>query len=166
MQTNRRTEMVDRWHVSGTHRRQGGFPRLLKQTVPAAPSFMEKFWKRISLGRSGDSSDYYEYTIQLTDGTSYRFTDNLTPPVSQLGRHLEQEVTRRLLPAAIATVDGGAEMVWEEAAAAKGQGEGKGLRVSRSQVSVVWMDGGYDTLALPLVDVVLVSLDEEQLTIL
>jgi len=42
MDTNRRTELVDRWHVSGTHRRQGGFPRLLTQTVPAAPSCMEE----------------------------------------------------------------------------------------------------------------------------
>lgn len=67
---------------------------------------IEKFWKCIHVGRSADSSDFYEYKIQLADGTSYRFTDNLTPAVSQLGRYIEQEVTRLLLPPAIVTCAG------------------------------------------------------------
>src|SRR5215469_14531667 len=70
---------------------------------------IEKFWKHIQIGRSPDSSDIYEYRIQLTDGASYRFTDNLTPTVANLGRHIEQEVTRLLLPPVIAACAGGAE---------------------------------------------------------
>jgi hypothetical protein len=73
------------------------------QTVIARWDQIEKFWKKVSIGRSGDSTDSYEYKIQLADGTFYRFTDNLSPSVSQLGRCIELEVTRLLLPPAIAT---------------------------------------------------------------
>ncbi len=111
---------------------------------------VEKFWKDIHIGRSADSGDSHEYKIQLTDGTFYRFTDNLNPVVSNLGRHIEQEVTRLLLPQAIATCTGGTEMSWD------------GLRVSPSLL-IVDMD---DTpTSLPLVDLELVTLDEEHLTI-
>jgi hypothetical protein len=122
------------------------------QTVVARWDQIEKFWKIVSIGRSGDSTDSYEYKIQLTDGTLHRFTDNLSPSVSQLGRHIEQEVTRLLLPPAIARCDGGSEMSWDG-----------GLRVSTSLLSV---DGESGHTSLPLDDVELVSLDEEQLTIL
>src|SRR5258708_11778700 len=71
---------------------------------------IEKFWKIVSIGYDGDSSDSYEYKIQRNDGTLYRFKDNLTPAVSHLGRHIEQEVTRLLLPVSIATSAGGAEI--------------------------------------------------------
>jgi hypothetical protein len=122
------------------------------QTFAARWDQIEKFWKIVSIGRSADSTDTYEYKIQLADGTSYRFTDNLSPSVSQLGRHIEQEITRLLLPTAIARCESGGQMSWDG-----------GLQVSRSQVSV---DEGSDHRLLPLNDVEVVSLDEEQLTIL
>ncbi len=48
---------------------------------------IEKFWKIVSIGYDGDSSDSYEYKIQRNDGTLYRFKDNLTPAVSHLQCH-------------------------------------------------------------------------------
>src|SRR5258708_31441207 len=48
---------------------------------------IEKFWKIVSIGHDGDSSDSYEYKIQRNDGTLYRFKDNLTPAVSPLQCH-------------------------------------------------------------------------------
>jgi hypothetical protein len=122
------------------------------QTVVARWDQIEKFWKIVSIGRSGDSTDSYEYKIQLTDGTLYRFSDNLSPSVSQLGRRIEQEVTRLLLPPAIARCEGGGQLSWDG-----------GLRVSLSQLSV---DRDMDHIELPLDDVELVSLDEEELIIL
>jgi hypothetical protein len=122
------------------------------QTVIARWDQIEKFWKNVSIGRSGDSTDSYEYKIQLSDGMLFRFTDNLSPPVSQLGRHIEQEVTRLFLPPAIARCDGGAQMSWDG-----------GLEVSLSLLSV---DGESGYISLPLDDVEVVSLDEEWLTIL
>jgi hypothetical protein len=122
------------------------------QTVVARWEQIEKFWKIVSIGRSGDSTDSYEYKIQLSDGTLYRFTDNLSPSVSQLGQRIEQEVTRLLLPSAIASCDDGRQMSWDG-----------GLRVSLSQLSV---DADSGHRSLPLDDVELVSLDDEQLTIM
>jgi hypothetical protein len=122
------------------------------QTVVARWEQIEKFWKIVSIGRSGDSTDSYEYKIQLSDGTFYRFTDNLSPSVSQLGQRIEQEVTRLLLPSAIARCDDGRQMSWDG-----------GLRVSLSQLSV---DADSDHRSLPLDEVELVSLDDEQLTII
>jgi hypothetical protein len=122
------------------------------QTVIARWDQIEKFWKIVSIGRSGDSSDSYEYKIQLSDGALYRFTDNLSPSVSQLGRQIEQQVTRLLLPPVIARCDGGAEMSWDG-----------GLRVRLSQLGVD-RDSGHD-MSLPLDEVEAVTLDEEQLSI-
>ena len=109
---------------------------------------IEKFWKIVSIGYDGDSSDSYEYKIQRNDGTLYRFKDNLTPAVSHLGRHIEDEVTRLLPPPAIASCAGGAEMTWD------------GLQVSSYLLS---MDGGHRSLSLDEVE--LVTLDEEHLAI-
>ena len=67
---------------------------------------------------------------------------------TQLGRHIEDEVTRLLLPPAIASCAGGAEMTWD------------GLQVSSSLLSV---DGGHRSLSLDEVE--LVTLDEEHLAI-
>jgi hypothetical protein len=127
-----------------------------EQRVIARWDQIEKFWKIIRFVPDANS-DSYAYKIQLTDGTVYRFTNNLAPEVhlgpptvSQLGRRIEQEVTRVLLPPAIAACDAGAELTWDR------------LRLSQSQLSVD-RDGGHTSL--PLDDVERVTLNEERLTI-
>jgi hypothetical protein len=121
-----------------------------EQRVIARWDQIEKFWKNVQIGRSPDSSDYFEYNIQLTDGTYYRFTDNLDPGVSNLGRRIEQEVTRLLLPQAIASCTGGTEMSWD------------GLRVSPTLLTV---DRDDVHRSVPLDDLEVVTLDEEKLAI-
>ena len=127
-----------------------------EQRVIARWDQIEKFWKIIRYGPEGNDTSY-AYKIQLTDGTVYRFSDNLAPEVrlglptvSQLGRRIEQEVTRVLLPPAIAACDGGAELTWDR------------LRLSQSQLSVD-RDGGQTSL--PLDDVEWATLGEERLTV-
>lgn len=127
-----------------------------EQRVIARWDQIEKFWRIIRFGPEGNDT-YYAYKIQLTDGTVYRFTNNLAPEVqlglptvSRLGGRIEQEVTRVLLPPAIAACDGGADMTWDR------------LRLSQSQLRVD-RDGGQTSL--PLDDVERVTLHDEWLTI-
>jgi hypothetical protein len=127
-----------------------------EQRIIARWDQIEKFWTIIRHGSEGNDT-YYAYKIQLIDGTVYRFTNNLgpevqigSPAVAELGQRIEQEVTRVLMPRAIAACDEGAEQSWD------------GLRLSQSLLTV---DRDSGPISLPVDDVDRVTLGDEQLTI-
>ncbi len=72
---------------------------------------MERIWKDLDVGRKGISAR--SYTVRRSDDTLFVFTAELKN-VEALGRLIEIEITRRLLPRALASYQAGAPVVFDE----------------------------------------------------
>lgn len=72
---------------------------------------MERIWKDLDVGRKGSS--VRAYTVRRSDDTLFVFTGELKN-VEALGRLIEIEITRRLLPRALASYQAGGPVVFDE----------------------------------------------------
>jgi hypothetical protein len=72
---------------------------------------MERVWKDLDVGRKGPYTR--SYTVRRSDNMLFVFTSELKN-VEALGRLIEIEITRRLLPRALASYQAGGPVVFDE----------------------------------------------------
>jgi hypothetical protein len=87
---------------------------------------MERVWKDLEVERKGSLS-VRAYTVRRSDDTLFVFTGELKD-VETLGRLIEAEITRRLLPRALAAYHAGGPVVFDEVVVS---GYGIGVRPGR-----------------------------------
>jgi hypothetical protein len=87
---------------------------------------MERIWKDLEVERKGSFS-VRAYTVRRSDDTLFVFTGELKD-VETLGRLIEKEITRRLLPRALAAYHAGGLVVFDEVVVS---GYGIGVRPGR-----------------------------------
>lgn len=87
---------------------------------------MERIWKDLEVERKGSLS-VRAYTVRRSDDTLFVFTGELKD-VETLGRSIEAEITRRLLPRALAAYHAGGPVVFDEIVVS---GYGIGVRPGR-----------------------------------
>ncbi len=93
---------------------------------------ISSFWKDVQTDNKGDSS--FSYKVQCKDSSTFLFTQELGA-VERLGQRIEREVTRRLLPQAIATYDKGTFVAFDEIAI-----DVQGIRVMHKDTPLLWDD--------------------------
>ncbi|MBA2678992.1 MAG: hypothetical protein H0U76_11435 [Ktedonobacteraceae bacterium] len=108
---------------------------------------VEALWKDVSLSHGSDSSDTYQYTLVRNDGVKLEYSNKITD-IELLGRKIEQEVTRHLLPAALAAATAGHNVVFGD------------ITVSTHTISA---EAGRKTL--PFSELEHIAMDEEVLDI-
>lgn len=96
---------------------------------------VEGLWKDVRVvGRRGKQETRRTYIVQCVDDTLVRFDDEITD-IEKLGSLLEDAITRRLLPRAIATYEAGATVVFAELAV-----NARGVMVKRARQMLPWQD--------------------------
>ncbi|MBA2676873.1 MAG: hypothetical protein H0U76_00510 [Ktedonobacteraceae bacterium] len=108
---------------------------------------VEAFWKDVSLSHGSDSSDSYDYTLVRNDGVKFEYPDRITD-IQKLGQQLEREVTRRLLPTALATATAGHDV---------------GFGAITVNAHMISAEAGHKTL--PFSELEYIIMDEEKLYI-
>ncbi len=80
------------------------------------------------------------YRVLRADGTTFALKNDL-PSVEKLGRLLEREVTRHLLPGTITAYNNGTRIVFDEIAVST-----QGIAVKQKRASLLWSDVEYITI--------------------
>ena len=93
---------------------------------------VSSFWKDVQTDDKGKSS--FSCKVQCRDSSTFLFTQEIDV-VERLGRLIEREVTRRLLPQAIATYDKGTFVAFDEIAI-----DEQGIRVMHKDTPLLWDD--------------------------
>ncbi len=95
-------------------------------------SQMERIWKDVRVDRRMRKS--YSYVVRRNDRAFFSFKSDLRDG-KKLGTRLEEEITRRLLPRAIAAFEAGDAVLFDEVALSK-----RWLRVRQGSKKLAWRD--------------------------
>ena len=93
---------------------------------------VSSFWKDMETDDKGTTS--LSYKVQCRDSSIFSFTQEIEA-VERLGKLIEREVTRRLLPQAITTYDKGTFVAFDEIAI-----DVQGIRVKHKDAPLLWDD--------------------------